>query len=100
MNQSPRPGKASFAIIGGGISGLSAAFYLHKHLSQTSKDDFEISVFEASHRFGGVIETLQAKGCTNESGPDSFRTNKPGLLDLASDLAISDQIISTNKDGR
>lgn len=100
MNQSPRPGKASFAIIGGGISGLSAAFYLHKHLSQTFKDDFEICVFEASHRFGGVIETLQAKGCTIESGPDSFITNKPGLLDLASELAISDQIISTNKDGR
>ena len=44
-------------ICGGGISGLSAAFYAGTLLSRFSKDSFKIIVLEKSHQVGGWLKT-------------------------------------------
>ena len=49
------------AIIGGGISGLSAAFAVEKH--RVRGTSLEYALFEASPRFGGVLVTERVDGC-------------------------------------
>jgi oxygen-dependent protoporphyrinogen oxidase len=66
------------AIVGGGITGLSAAAWLeHDH----HIDD--VIVLEASGRAGGKIRTGLGGGCTVEWGPQGFLDNSPGTLELA-----------------
>jgi protoporphyrinogen/coproporphyrinogen III oxidase len=82
------------AIIGGGISGLSAAFALDKVRRRGS--ELEYVIFECSARFGGVIRTERVGGCLLEAGPDSFLTEKPWAADLCRELGLGDQLIASN----
>jgi oxygen-dependent protoporphyrinogen oxidase len=82
------------AIIGGGISGLSAAFALEKH--RRAGVAIEYSLFESSPRFGGVLLTEPIDGCLVEAGPDSFLTEKPWAADLCREVGLADQLIGSN----
>lgn len=81
------------AIIGGGISGLSAAFTLEESRKAGA---VEYVVYEASHRFGGVLRTEQIQDCQVEAGPDSFITEKPWAAELCRALGLGDQLIGSN----
>jgi oxygen-dependent protoporphyrinogen oxidase len=76
-------------IVGGGISGLSAAYYLAKAGTPST-------ILESRPRLGGVIRTEHVEGCILEAGPDSFLSVKPAALDLIADLGLSDQVIGSN----
>jgi protoporphyrinogen/coproporphyrinogen III oxidase len=76
-------------IVGGGISGLSAAYDLHRA-------DVPTTIIEKQPRVGGVIETRVADGCTLECGPDSFITQKPEALALIKELGLGDDVIGSN----
>jgi oxygen-dependent protoporphyrinogen oxidase len=82
------------AIIGGGISGLSAAFALEKH--RRNGVAFEYALFESSPRLGGVLLTESIDGCLIEAGPDSFLTEKPWAADLCREVGLADQLIGSN----
>jgi oxygen-dependent protoporphyrinogen oxidase len=82
------------AIIGGGISGLAAAFALEK--ARQSGAALEYQVFEASSRFGGVLRTENVEGCVLEAGPDSFLTEKSWAGDFCRELGLGDQLIASN----
>ena len=82
------------AIVGGGLSGLSAAFYLDK--ARRAGAQINYTVFESASRAGGVIQTETSNGFVIEAGPDSFLTAKPWAADLARELGIGDQIIGSN----
>jgi len=82
------------AIIGGGISGLSAAFYLQK--ARAAGADLEYTLFESGQRLGGSMYSDQVEGCLVEAGPDSFLTEKPWALSLCKELGIADQLIGSN----
>jgi len=82
------------AIVGGGISGLSAAFALAKE--QQRGAPLESVLFESSARFGGVIHTESVDGCVIEAGPDSFLTEKPWAAELCRELGLGDQLIGSN----
>src|SRR5882672_6199853 len=82
------------AIIGGGIAGLSAAYYLEK--ARRGGVGLEWTLFEKSDRLGGVIKTERRDGYVLEAGPDSFLTAKPDARLLCQDLGIADQLISSN----
>lgn len=78
------------AIVGGGIAGLSAAYYLQK-----AGIGFEL--FEQRRRFGGVINTERTpEGFIIEGGPDSFLTAKPAAIELARELGLGDQLLGSN----
>ena len=79
---------APVAIIGGGISGLSTAYYL-------SKSGVPSVIVEA-RRLGGVIQTEHVDGCVIEGGPDSFISMKPAAMDLIRELGLADQVIGSN----
>ena len=82
------------AIIGGGISGLSAAYSLEKQ--RRAGVEAEYSVYESAPRLGGVLVTDNVDGCIVEAGPDSFLTEKPWATDLCKELGLGDQLIGSN----
>src|SRR6202521_1697862 len=82
------------AIIGGGISGLSAAFTLEKQ--RRSGASLEYAQFESSPRLGGVLVTERVDGCLVEAGPDSFLTEKPWASELCREVELGNQLIGSN----
>jgi len=82
------------AIIGAGISGLSAAYQLEK--ARAAGADIAYTVIESSGRVGGSISSEQVEGCVVEAGPDSFLTEKPWAASLCQELGLADQIIGSN----
>jgi protoporphyrinogen/coproporphyrinogen III oxidase len=86
------------AIVGGGISGLAAAFALEER--RRAGESLEYAVYESGPRFGGVLATEQVDGCLIEAGPDSFLTEKPWAADLCRRLGIEDQLIGSNDSDR
>src|SRR5271170_7757488 len=82
------------AIIGGGISGLSAAYTLEE--KRQSGAPVQYVLFESSPRMGGVLITERVDGCIIEAGPDSFLTEKPWAADLCRKIGLGDQLIGSN----
>jgi oxygen-dependent protoporphyrinogen oxidase len=81
------------AIVGGGISGLAAAFALEESRRAGAA---EYTLYEASSHLGGLLRTEHVDGCLVEAGPDSFVTEKPWAADLCRALGIGDQLIGSN----
>jgi oxygen-dependent protoporphyrinogen oxidase len=76
-------------VIGGGISGLAAAYALQKL-------DANYLLLESSDHLGGKIITYAGDGFLIEGGPDSFLTQKRTALDLCRELGLGDQLIGSN----
>ena len=85
------------AIIGGGISGLTAALTLE---DQRRAGALDYTLFESSPRLGGVLHTDHVDACIVEAGPDSFISEKPWATDLCRTLGLGDQLIGSNDAGR
>jgi oxygen-dependent protoporphyrinogen oxidase len=83
------------AVLGGGITGLSAAFYLGK-LARERGEAIDITVIEGSERLGGQINTLRKDGFVIERGPDSFLARKLPMIELAKDLGLEGELTGTN----
>ncbi len=82
-------------VIGGGITGLAAAYRL-KRETENRSIPLEIILLEASNRVGGVIQTEHRDGFIIEHGPDAFISTKPWAKGLCEELCIADQLIGTN----
>lgn len=80
-------------IIGAGISGLAAAYYLNQR-------GVRPVLIEKQSRLGGLIETRHLAGCTLEAGPESFLATKPWAVDLVRELGLGDQLIGSNDRAR
>jgi len=76
------------AIVGGGITGLAAAYEL-----TIRKVPFQL--FEASPRLGGIIRTEQVDGLTIEAGPDSILAQKPAAVELCEALGLGPRLITS-----
>ena len=82
-------------IVGGGISGLTAAFYLRR-----MRRDVHIVLLESRARLGGVITTFRDDRFVIEGGPDSFIIQKPWALQLCHDLGIAKRLIAPRPENR
>jgi oxygen-dependent protoporphyrinogen oxidase len=76
------------AIVGAGISGLSAAYELQRR-------GFTACVLEATPRAGGVITTERFDGWVVDGGPDSLLVQKPAAIALCRELGIADRLVPT-----
>ena len=81
--------EADVVVVGGGISGLSAALALHS----AGRD---VRLVEASPRLGGVIRTDVVDGFLIEAGPDSILAQKPEAIALCRSLGLGDRLVPTN----
>lgn len=82
------------AIIGAGITGLSSAYFIKKQ-----DPSVEVTIFEASNRPGGKIQTYREDGYTIELGPESYLGRKTIMTDLAKDIGLENDLI-TNTTGQ
>jgi oxygen-dependent protoporphyrinogen oxidase len=71
----------SVAIIGAGIAGLTAAFYL-------KRKGIPVTVYEASGRVGGVIQSLRLDGWLAEFGPNTILETSPKIAQLVRDAGL------------
>jgi oxygen-dependent protoporphyrinogen oxidase len=84
--------KKRIVVVGGGITGLTTAYYLQKEAEATQLE-VEVILIEASHRLGGKIHTLVQDGFVIERGPDSFLARKTSAAKLAEEVGMSKQLI-------
>lgn len=74
------------AIVGGGISGLAAAY-------QLALRSVPFALFEASDRVGGLVRTEHVDGFTIEAGADSMLVQKRAGLELCEELGLTTRLI-------
>lgn len=79
-------------IIGGGITGLSTAFYLLKEI-QINNLPWTITLLESKEQLGGKIQTMNRDGFIMERGPDSFLERKPSAAQLVRDLGLEGNLV-------
>ncbi len=87
------PATKKVVVLGGGISGLVAAYELVKR-----GHPIEVTVLEAGKSVGGKIRTESIDGQIFETGPDSFLTTKPEMLELVRELGLETELIGTGPD--
>ncbi len=87
--------KKSIVVLGGGITGLAAAWYLQKH-----SDHFDVTLFEKSDRLGGVIGSHREGNWLVERGADNFATLIPDALELTRELGLEGEMIRPNEANR
>lgn len=92
---SPSPKKV--IIIGGGITGLAAAYAL-QDLARANQTPVSFMLLEPQQRLGGKIVTHSDEGFVIEGGPDSFISQKPWALELCLKLGLKDRLTGTNRD--
>ena len=88
MSPPTTPAK-SIAIIGAGVTGLTAAFRLAQH-------GHRVRLFEASNRVGGAVSTERTDGWLVERGPNSLLSGEPALAALISDLGLAGDVLTAN----
>ncbi|MNO35849.1 Protoporphyrinogen oxidase [compost metagenome] len=94
-----RDSSRQVVIIGGGLTGLSAAFYVRKFYSERGLTP-QITLLEKGNTLGGKIETLEKDHFVIEKGPDSFLARKTAMTDLAKELGLEDELVSMNPDAK
>jgi oxygen-dependent protoporphyrinogen oxidase len=75
-------------VIGGGVSGLAAAFELRKRKRS-------VVVLEREHRPGGIIMTERIGEFLVDAGPDALLVQKPAAVALCNELGLGDRLIPT-----
>jgi protoporphyrinogen/coproporphyrinogen III oxidase len=85
--------KKSVAIIGAGITGLTAAFYL-------KRKGVPVTVYETGGRAGGVIRSARQNGFLAESGPNTILETSPKISELIRDLNLEARRIYTSPDAK
>lgn len=83
------PSSQSIAILGAGVTGLTAAFRL-------SQRGYNVRLFESSSRVGGAVRTERTDGWLIEGGPNSLLSGEPALTALIDDLGLASERVGAN----
>ncbi len=76
------------AVIGGGISGLTAA-----HALVRDGGDIDVTVFEGSRRVGGILHTSEVGGLPVDAGADAFLARVPDAEALVREVGLGDRLV-------
>ncbi len=85
----------NIAIIGGGISGLSTAFYIKEYMPKA-----DITIFEKEEHLGGKMNTANKEGFLVEEGSNGFLSNKPDTLELVKLSKCEDILLKSSDEAR
>ncbi|WP_158508870.1 protoporphyrinogen oxidase [Gemmatirosa kalamazoonensis] len=91
MHSDPRPSDPAVrhvVVVGGGISGLSAA-------ERLAAAGAHVTLVESAARLGGIVRTERVDGYMIEHGPDVMLATKPGTRSLAERVGIADRLVGT-----
>ena len=100
MNPENTPSSISsmsrIAVLGAGITGLSAAY----RLSTLPNHSAKIDIWDKNSRVGGVLQTDHVDQYQIEQSADNFITTVPWGLDLCKELGLTDELVQTNAEYR
>jgi oxygen-dependent protoporphyrinogen oxidase len=85
----------NIAIIGGGISGLTTAFYIKKN-----RPHVNITIFEKESTLGGKMQTYDVNGFKFEGGSNGFLSNKPDTFKFIEDVGANALVEKSNDNAR
>jgi oxygen-dependent protoporphyrinogen oxidase len=80
-------------VIGGGISGLAAAWELTGGVTGPGPATPEVTIFETSDQLGGALRSAAFGGRTVDVGPDSFLGRRPEALELSREVGLEDSLV-------
>jgi protoporphyrinogen/coproporphyrinogen III oxidase len=89
VNQS-RPSRPRVVIVGGGVSGLATAHYLHGRLGAA----VQLTLVDGGQRLGGKVATEEFRGHLVDTGPDALLVRVPAMAALLEDLGLSDRVVA------
>jgi protoporphyrinogen/coproporphyrinogen III oxidase len=81
----------SYCVVGGGISGLTAAYRLRAALG----DEASITLFDPADRLGGVLRTEQVGGVPIDVGAEAFVVRRPEVPALLDELGLANRQVGT-----
>ncbi|HEY1840847.1 MAG TPA: protoporphyrinogen oxidase [Mycobacterium sp.] len=81
----------SYCVVGGGISGLTAAY----RLRLAAGDDAGITLFDPADRLGGVLRTELVGGVATDVGAEAFVVRRPEVPALLAELGLADRQLAT-----
>jgi protoporphyrinogen/coproporphyrinogen III oxidase len=81
----------SYCVVGGGISGLVAAYRLRVAAGR----DASITVFDPADRLGGVLRTERVGGQSLDVGAEAFVARRPEVPALLAELGLAGKQIGT-----
>lgn len=83
--------KPTYCVVGGGISGLTAAY----RLRVAAGPDASITLFDPADRLGGVLRTEQVGGMSMDVGAEAFITRRPEVTALLAELGLSGKQVAS-----
>jgi oxygen-dependent protoporphyrinogen oxidase len=81
----------SYCVVGGGISGLTAAY----RLRVAAGDQASITLFDPADRLGGVLRTERVGAQPMDVGAEAFVARRPELPALLAELGLADRQLGT-----
>jgi oxygen-dependent protoporphyrinogen oxidase len=84
--------RSSYAVVGGGISGLTAAYTLRRAVG----DDALITLFEPAGALGGTLRTVSVAGHPVDVGAEAFVARRPEVGALLAELGMADAQVETS----
>jgi oxygen-dependent protoporphyrinogen oxidase len=84
--------KKSIAIIGGGISGLSAGIFARQKFGDT----INLTIYEKDNRLGGTIGITRENGYIADWGPNGFLDREPLTLEFVKQIGLYDKLYPSN----
>jgi protoporphyrinogen/coproporphyrinogen III oxidase len=85
----------SVVVVGGGVSGLSAAYYLRQQLG----DGATVTVLDQGPAPGGKIRTRTLAGLPVDTGPDAFLSRAPQLKSMIESLGLAEDVVGPAASG-
>ncbi|HEU0127505.1 MAG TPA: protoporphyrinogen oxidase [Pseudonocardiaceae bacterium] len=82
-------GPPRIAVVGAGISGLTAAYRLRTLLGPTA----QIMLVEGSQRLGGALRTVELAGLPLDVGAEAFLMRRPEAVRLIEELGLGGQLV-------
>ncbi len=83
---------ARVVVVGGGVSGLTAAYELLR-----ARPEAEVTVLESDERAGGTATSDAVDGYLVDRGPNGFLTNVPDAYDLSLRLGLQDELLPASE---
>ncbi len=84
-------GACSYCVVGGGISGLTAAYRLRVAVG----DEASITLFDPADRLGGVLRTERVGGIPMDVGAEAFVVRRPEMPSLLAELGLANRQVGT-----
>jgi oxygen-dependent protoporphyrinogen oxidase len=84
-------GARSYCVVGGGISGLTAAYRLRVAVG----DEASITLFDPADRLGGVLRTERVGGIPMDVGAEAFVVRRPEMPSLLDELGLANRQVGT-----